>query len=165
MSKIILGIDPGYDRCGVSVLDASQGIGNEKLIFSNCIETSKQDDYYKRMEQVLDEIENVIQIYKPNILAIENLFFNKNQKTATKISEIRGAIIYLALKYKLQIKEFTPLQIKVATTGAGRADKQAVYEILPKIIKIDKKIELDDEFDAIACAITCSAHIKNTKEI
>jgi len=158
MSKIILGVDPGYDRCGVSVLDASSGVGNEELIFSVCVETSKKDTYYKRLKQVLDEIESVIQTYKPNILAIENLFFNKNQKTVTKISEIRGAIIYLALKHKMQIQEFTPLQIKVATTGAGRADKKAVYEMLPKIIKIKKEIKLDDEFDAIACALTCSAH-------
>ena len=158
MTRIILGVDPGYDRCGVSVLDATSGVGNENLLFSDCIETSKKNTYYERFKQVLDEIEGVIQIYKPNTLAIENLFFNKNQKTVTKISEIRGAIIYLALKHKMQVQEFTPLQIKVATTGAGRADKKAVYEMLPKIIKIEKKIKLDDEFDAIACALTCSAH-------
>ncbi len=156
MSKIIVGIDPGYDRCGVAVIDASAGVGNEELLFSTCIETNKQDDYYNRLEKVGTEVSEILKRYNVDIFAIESLFFNKNQKTATKISELKGILLFLAQKQKLNIFEYTPLQIKMAITGMGRADKRAVYELLPKLIKINKKIKLDDEFDAIACALTAS---------
>ena len=157
----ILAIDPGYDRCGVAIVDA-HSVGGEVLVFSDCIETKKSDSYYARLKQVLDAVDTLADLHKPNIFAIENLFFNTNQKTASKVSEVRGALLYLAMKKGLEIKEFTPLQIKLAVAGNGRADKRAVYEILPKLIKIDKKIKLDDEFDAIACALTASA-LRNAK--
>ncbi len=152
----VIAIDPGYDRCGVAILDA-KAIGEEQLIFSTCIQTDKKDSYYKRLKQIIDSVEEIINLNNPDFFAIENLFFNKNQKTATKVAETRGALLALALKQNLEIMEFTPLQIKLATTGNGRADKRAVYEILPHLLKIDKEIKLDDEFDAIACAITASA--------
>ncbi len=152
----ILGIDPGYDRCGVAVLEASS-VGSERLTFSHCIETNKKDDYHKRLFDVTSQVKQIIELYKPDLFAIENLFFNTNQKTATKISEIRGTLLYLALEKNIKILELTPLQIKLAVAGNGRADKKAVYEILPKLIKIEKNIKLDDEFDAIACALTASA--------
>jgi crossover junction endodeoxyribonuclease RuvC len=156
-TKLILGIDPGYDRCGVCIVDKSKGLGNEVLVFSDCIETDRKDNFYKRLFHVLENIEQIILIYKPDTLAIEKLYFNTNQKTATNVSEIRGAIIYLALKFNLKIKEYTPLQIKSAITSSGKADKRALYEMIPRLIKINKKIKLDDEFDAIATALTCSA--------
>ncbi len=152
MQKKVLGVDPGYDRCGIAIIEKKEN--KEELIFSDCIETSKNNDYYFRFQQVIESIENLIEKEKPDVLAIENVFFNKNQKTSSKISEIRGAIIYLALKNKIKVNEYTPLQIKLAVTGNGRADKKSIYTLLPKLIKINKKIKLDDEFDAIACALT-----------
>ena len=154
----ILAIDPGYDRCGVAVLEKHEN--KERLIFSHCIQTNKKDDFYTRIAEITDFIEKIIQEYKPDILAIEKLYFNTNQKTAILVAQTSGAIISLALKNKMQIFEYTPLQIKIATTGSGRASKKELYEFLPKLIKIDKKIKLDDEYDAIACALTCSASEK-----
>ncbi len=160
MQKNILAIDPGYDRCGVAVLDVSSGVGKESLVFSDCIETDKKLAFEDRLYEVVSCIEELIQAHKPDVFAIETLFFNTNQKTATKVSEVRGALLYLAKKYNLQIEEFTPLQIKVATTNSGRATKKEVYEMVKRLVKIEKSIKLDDEFDAIACALTCSASIR-----
>ncbi len=156
----ILAVDPGYDRCGLAVLDAPS-VGSESLLYSSCVQTNKKDTYYLRIKQILKEAEELINLHKPSHLAIEKLFFNSNQKTASQVSEVRGAFLFLALKENLEILEFTPLQIKLAVTGNGRADKKAIYEILPKLIKIGKEIKLDDEYDAIACALTASAMRKN----
>jgi len=156
MQKLILAVDPGYDRCGVAIVDASAGVGSEKLVFSHCIETDKKKDFYQRLLDIADFAEALMKKYDITHFAIEKLFFNTNQKTASKVSEVRGVLLYLARKYELTILEYTPLQIKLAITGNGRADKRAVYEMLPKIIKIEKNIKLDDEFDAIACGLTAS---------
>jgi len=87
-------------------------------------------------------------------MAIENLFFNSNQKTALKVSEARGIIMYQALSGGLKVFEYTPLQIKIAITGYGRGDKKQVTDMLHHLIKIDKKIKYDDEYDAIAVGLT-----------
>jgi len=158
MQKNIIAIDPGYDRCGVAVIDVSTG--KEKLIFSDCIETDKKNDFVDRLYKVVSSVDTVIKLYNPCVFAMETLFFNTNQKTASKVSEVRGALLYLAKKHNLKIEEFTPLQIKVATTNSGRATKKEVYDMVQRLIKIDKKIKLDDEFDAIACALTCSASVR-----
>jgi len=160
MRKIILGIDPGYDRCGFAVIDASEGINKEKIIFSDCINTDRNKVFVERLFDVSNTIEDVIKTYKPDIFAIETLFFNTNQKTASKVYETRGALMYLAKKHNLEIFEYTPLQIKVAITNSGRATKREIYEMLPRLIKISKKIKYDDEFDAIACALTCAVTVK-----
>ncbi len=156
-NKTVLAIDPGYDRCGFAVL--SYGV-EEKLLESGCIETDKKDSFYSRLLFVLEEIEKIIKRGDIDELAIENLFFNTNQKTASKVAELRGAVLYLAAKNKLDIYEYTPLQIKQAVTSSGRADKKAVYTMVNSLLKIDKNIKLDDEYDAIACALTHSASSK-----
>ncbi len=157
----VLAVDPGYDRCGLAVLDAPS-VGSEILLYSTCVQTNKKDSYYLRLKQILDKANQLINKHKPSHLAIEKLFFNSNQKTASQVSEVRGAFIYLAIKENLEILEFTPLQIKLAVAGNGRADKKAIYDILPKLIDIEKEIKLDDEYDAIACALTASVMRNNS---
>ena len=148
----VIGIDPGYDRLGVSIIE--QINGKEKLLFSSTIQTSSKDKFIKRMYQLGVELERIIKEYKPNFFAIEKLYFNSNQKTATNVSEVRGALIFLALQNNLEVFEYTPLQIKVAITGQGRADKKQVIFMVDRLIKINKKIKYDDEYDAIACGLT-----------
>ncbi|MBT3283016.1 crossover junction endodeoxyribonuclease RuvC [bacterium] len=154
----ILSIDPGYERVGIAILEkTSNGSGGEELIYSDCFKTSKELSFIERLELVGQEVERVIEKYKPEGFAIEKLFFNTNQKTATNVSEVRGALIYIALKNKLKVFEYTPLQIKVAVAGDGHGDKQQVVAMVKNLIKIEKEIKYDDEYDAIAVGLTCSA--------
>jgi len=152
MKTRVLGIDPGYERLGVAVVEKENG--REKLIFSETIKTSPKRDFKDRLFEIGEEVQKIIDEYKPENLAIEKLFFNTNQKTATNVSEIRGMLLYIAQKNKMDIYEYTPLQIKVAITGQGRADKKQIMFMLERLIKIEKEIKYDDEFDAIAVALT-----------
>ena len=157
----ILSIDPGYERVGIAVLEkVSAGTGNEQLIYSNCFKTEKGLPFLERLELVGKEVERVIKKHKPNAFAIEKLFFNTNQKTATMVSEVRGALIYIALKNKLKVFEYTPLQIKVAVCGDGHGDKKQVISMIKHLIKIEREIRHDDEYDAIAVGLTCFASEK-----
>ena len=154
----ILSIDPGYERVGIAILEkTSNGSGGEELIYSDCFKTSKELSFIERLELVGQEVERVIEKYKPEGFAIEKLFFNTNQKTATNVSEVRGALIYIALKNRLKVFEYTPLQIKVAVAGDGHGDKEQVIAMVKNLIKIEKEIKYDDEYDAIAVGLTCSA--------
>ncbi|HIP21948.1 MAG TPA: crossover junction endodeoxyribonuclease RuvC [Candidatus Pacebacteria bacterium] len=159
----VLAIDPGYERLGVAVIEKENG--KEKLIFSDTFKTSKKDEFIDRMFQIGQEVEKVIEKYQPEFFTIEKLFFNNNQKTATNVSEVRGALIYIALKNKMKVYEYTPLQIKAAVTGQGRADKKQVMFMMDRLIKIDKEIEYDDEYDAIACGLTFFAYYREGLEL
>lgn len=152
----ILGIDPGYERLGIAVIEKSAS-GKEALLNSDCFKTPKTEFFEQRLFSVGSEIDRVIQKYSVTAFAIENLFFNTNQKTALKVSEVRGALTYIALSHKLLFFEYTPLQIKNAITGYGRSDKKQIIDMLPHLIEIKKDIKHDDEYDAIAVALTCSA--------
>ena len=158
----ILSIDPGYERVGISILEKiSNGSGGEKLIYSDCFKTSAELPFLERLQLVGDEVERVIKKHKPSVFAIEKLFFNTNQKTATMVSEVRGALIYIALKNKIKVYEYTPLQIKVAVCGDGHGDKKQVVAMVKNLIKIEKEIKYDDEYDAIAVGLTCFASERN----
>jgi crossover junction endodeoxyribonuclease RuvC len=149
----ILAIDPGYERVGVAILEKVSG-QKEVLLFSECIQTDKKLEHSERLFRIKTELEKIIKKYKPEYLAIENLFFSKNQKTALLVSEARGAILVTAKSHGLEVSEFTPNSIKVAVTGYGKSDKKTIINFLPKLIQINKKIKHDDEFDAIATGIT-----------
>ena len=154
----ILSIDPGYERVGIAILEKTlAGSGGEEFIYSNCFKTLKELPFIERLELVGQEVERVIEKYKPTAFAIEKLFFNTNQKTATNVSEVRGALIYIALKNKLKVFEYTPLQIKVAVAGDGHGDKKQVISMVKNLIKLEKEIKYDDEYDAIAVGLTCFA--------
>ena len=104
-----------------------------------------------------EEVEKIIKKYKPEVLAIEKLYFTTNQKTVMGVSEARGAIIYCASHLGLKICEYTPPQIKVAVTGYGKADKSMVMNMVPKLINMNIPTNSDDELDAIAVGLTCLA--------
>ena len=110
-----------------------------------------------RLKNIGQELEIIIKKYKPKALSIEKLYFTTNQKTAMNVAEARGTIIYICAKNNLQIYEYTPPQIKIAVTGYGKASKEMVMSMVPKLINIKKEIKSDDEIDAIAIGLTCLA--------
>lgn len=160
MGVRILGIDPGFDRLGISILDKENT--RETLVFSTCITTSKKDSFEKRLVSIGKELEDIISRYAPDELAIETIFFTQNQKTIITVAEVRGLCIYLAHKVGVRLFEYSPPQIKLAIAGHGKATKEDIAIMVPKILKQPLLIDaLDDEIDAIAIALTHSANRNN----
>lgn len=145
----ILAIDPGYERLGVAVLEKKQG-AKETLLYSCCIRTPATDSFDQRILTIGLEVEKIIAEFQPEGLAIENLFLSNNQKTAMRVAEVRGLILYLAAKNSMIIGEMTPLQIKLAVTGDGKSSKNQMIKMVHLLIKTKNKKMLDDEYDAIA---------------
>ena len=156
----IIAIDPGLERVGIAILDKERG-GKETLVFSECFKTKSSLSLSERLNLIGGHLNETILEYRPEALAIESLFFTTNQKTAMVVSQARGVIIYEGAKNKLLIYEYTPLQIKVAVTGYGKATKTQVDSMVQKLITISKKIKSDDEMDAVAIGLTCFACIRN----
>ncbi|NBV76910.1 crossover junction endodeoxyribonuclease RuvC [bacterium] len=154
----VLAIDPGFGRCGFAVVDRVNG--KEKWINSMCVETSSKLDFYARLAGVANECSRLITEFKPDTIALEKLFVSNNQKTAMNVAEVRGALIYVAHEAGLPIYEYTPMQVKAAVTGWGGSDKTAVSRLLHALLKIDKKVLLDDEYDAIGIAVTHLASVR-----
>lgn len=155
----VIGVDPGYDKFGVAVLEKNGG--SDILLYSDCIRTSPKLPLSERIFLIGSEFEKIIKKYNPKALAIEKLFFTTNQKTAMGVSEVKGVATYIAKTNGLKIFEYTPLQIKMAMVGYGKADKNQVSKMVPLLIKnfndFKKKKTEDDEFDACAIALTCLA--------
>jgi crossover junction endodeoxyribonuclease RuvC len=154
----IISIDPGYERMGVAIIDKKGQ--KEELVFSECFKTSAKIPHEERLRLIGGEVERVIKEYGPTAMAIENLFFKTNAKTAMHVSEARGVMLYEASKNNLEVKEFTPIAIKVAVTGYGKSEKGQVTEMVKRLIKINKVIKYDDEFDAIAVGLTYFACVR-----
>ncbi|PSO46471.1 MAG: crossover junction endodeoxyribonuclease RuvC [Parcubacteria group bacterium SW_4_46_8] len=151
----VISIDPGYGRCGVAIVEKS-GANDETLLYSDCIETSQNNDFHTRLGELGNEIERLVEQYQPDACSIETLYFNSNQKTAMKVAQVRGMIAYIAESAGLNVFEYTPSQIKNAVTGYGKSDKRQVITMLEQLIDISKEIQYDDEYDAIAVGITCA---------
>lgn len=151
----VIAIDPGYDRLGVAVLEYQNG--NEYLLYSACIESSRSDSLPDRLLTVGDAFLQVIETYEPDTFAVETLFFNKNVKTAIGVAEARGALVYIAKSAGCVMYEFSPQQIKNAVTGYGKSDKKAVIDMVCRLVKGAPTKALDDEYDAIAVGVTCLA--------
>lgn len=148
----VLAIDPGYGRCGIAVVE--KGEGKEVLLYSACIETPTTMEFADRLRMVIDAFERAILAHAPRAVAMERLFFTNNQKTAMRVAEVRGAVISSAAAAGLTVHEYGPGEIKSATTGDGRADKKQVAAMVKMLVKIDQSVRLDDEYDAIAIALT-----------
>jgi crossover junction endodeoxyribonuclease RuvC len=156
----ILGIDPGYGRLGLAIIDKPQK-GKESVIYSDCFETSKDEDIGKRLLQIGTEVGRVLDEYSPEAMAIESLFITKNQKTAMRVSEARGIIMYEAYKRAISVHEYSPMQIKLAITSDGTSDKDRMIKMVHLLVKLPERIRIDDELDAIAIALTHSALAKH----
>lgn len=151
--KKILGIDPGYGRMGWAIIK-----GNE-LLEAGCVQTSKDKPHEERLKTVGREFAGILKKHKPDVLAIEKLFLNTNHKTALKVAETRGVILYLASA--LPIREFSPPEVKLAICGYGRADKKQVEKMARAIFKINHELK-DDALDAIAIAFTASGKLSTS---
>jgi len=148
----VLAIDPGFDRVGVAILEGTSS--KQALLFSECISTNKKETHAERIKQIGIEIRKVIKDWSPEYLAIEKLFFNQNTTSAIRVAEARGVIIYEASLASLTISEYSPQEIKIATTGYGKAAKNEVETMVMKLLEIKILPKLDDEVDAIAVGIT-----------
>lgn len=155
----ILGIDPGFERLGIAILEKTKS-SKEEVLFSVCFKTDKNLEFAQRLKLIGVEVKRVIKKYKPEILAIESLFSNTNQKTVMHVSEARGVVIYESINANLKIFEATPPQIKLAVAGDGRADKNQIIKMVKMLVKIDNTKMSDDELDAIAIALTANAYLK-----
>lgn len=151
----ILGIDPGYAIAGWGVVSKEKH--SLKFIGAGCIVTPKEMPHAERLRYLSEQVEKLIKQYHPAVLAVEELFFFKNLKTALKVAEARGVILAMAMKHTLVIKEFTPLQIKQAVTSYGRADKTQMQKMVKVILNLPAIIRPDDAADAVAAAITCAS--------
>lgn len=152
----ILALDPGYDRLGIAVLERVSG--KEILLFSTCILTDKNAELTDRLLHIGNAVSECLLLHSPNAVAIETLFFNKNIKTGIGVAQVRGIIIYLAKCAGCTVYEFGPQEIKVAVTGYGKSDKNAVIDMVKRLVKNAPTKALDDEYDAIAVGITALAH-------
>ena len=157
----ILGIDPGYERLGVAVLEKNKGEQREKVLFSECFKTSAKLEFSERLNLIGEEVRTIIKKYKPEVLSIETLFLTTNHKTVMRVAEARGVVIYEASRAGLKIFEASPPQIKIATTGYGKSDKAQIIKMVKMLVKMDNSKTSDDELDAIAIALTAFAHIRN----
>lgn len=153
----VLGVDPGYERLGVAILE-KQPKKKEDLLFSDCIRTSPKDDFSDRLFSLSQEFERLIKEYQPEQLAIEGLFFTTNKKTAMRVAEVRGVLIYLAKKAGLEVFEYNPLSIKTALTGYGKATKSQVDAMVRQLVTLGDDKKIDDEMDAIAVGLTHIAY-------
>jgi len=152
---IILGIDPGYAIVGVGIIEYK---GNKfRTIDYNAITTDAGVPTPARLKKIYDELNLYIKKYKPDAIAVEELFFNTNQKTAIHVAQARGVIIIAAVNNEIELFEYTPLQIKQAVTGYGRADKKQIQQMVKMFLGLNAVPKPDDVADALAVAI-CHAH-------
>ena len=147
----ILGIDPGFDRLGFGVVEMRGA--DVSWVAHGCLQTSKADDYSLRLQQVRDEMKRVIEEYKPVAVAVEQLFFSNNAKTAMKVGMARGVVLLAIQDAGLPLVEITPNQVKNGLTGWGGADKKQVQEMVMRTLKLKEIPKPDDAADALAIAI------------
>ena len=137
---------------GVAVMEA------ERVLYSDCLRTSAKLPFTKRLGILGKEIEKLLAKWHPQTMALEEVFFAKNQKTAARVAEVRGMLLYIASRANIKIFQFTPLQIKVAIAGDGTADKTRMTKMVTLLAKLKHTPKLDDEYDAIGIGLTACAH-------
>ena len=152
---IILGIDPGLAIVGWGVIEHSGS--HFKVLGYGAIETPAGIPTEQRLNMIYDGIKTLIETYHPDHIAVEELFFNTNITTGIKVAEARGVIIMCAYKMGVKIFEYTPLQVKQAVVGFGRAEKKQVITMVTMLLGLQKPPKPDDTADALAIAI-CHAH-------
>ena len=150
----ILGIDPGTAITGWAIVENGLSVKNKiKCVEYGAIRTPAGLDMTLRLKDLYDELIELVDIYKPEQVAIEDLFFFKNQKTVIKVGQARGVIIVAAANSGLEVFSYTPLQVKQAVTGYGRAEKKQIQEMVKLIVGLKEIPKPDDAADAIAVGI------------
>lgn len=152
---IILGIDPGYGTIGYGVIEKNKN--KLTAIDYGVITTPKDKPIADRLEMIYDAMNLIIDKFKPDEIALEELFFNTNITTGIKVAQARGVLLLCAIKACGKLYEYTPLMVKQALTGEGRADKRQVQYMVKTLLKLAKEPKPDDAADALAVAI-CHAN-------
>jgi crossover junction endodeoxyribonuclease RuvC len=147
----ILGIDPGTATTGWAVVEEKNK--NPRLVACGCVNTSKIYSDAERLVEIGKDIQALLKKYKPAEAAIEDIFFFKNLKTAVTVAQARGVILYEIKKNKIPLFAYTPLQVKQALTGYGRAEKKQIQIMVKNILKLQCAPKPDDAADAVAIAI------------
>jgi crossover junction endodeoxyribonuclease RuvC len=150
----IIGIDPGTGILGFGVIDVRSG--KTKLVTAGVIITPAHTPLADRLEEIYVELTNIIAETKPDMMAIEQLFFAKNVTTAMSVAHARGVAMLTGKQAKLRIEEYTPMQIKLSLTGYGKADKKQVQEMVRVQLGLKEVPQPDDCADALAAAIMCA---------
>ena len=159
---VIIGLDPGIAILGYGVIEYK---GNKfKVIDYGAITTEPKYTFPERLKILYDELSELLDKYDPEVVAIEELFFNKNVKTAIAVGQARGVQVLAAINKGVELYEYTPLQVKQGVVGYGRAQKKQVQEMVKILLNLEKIPKPDDVADALAVAI-CHAHSGNFKDI
>ncbi len=155
----ILGIDPGTGILGFGVIDVGAQ-GKAQLVDAGVIRTPVKEDDAVRLQTIFEELGDIITQNKPTIMAVEKLFFARNVTTAMTVAQARGVVLLLGQQHGMKLYEFTPMQIKQAITGYGKADKKQMQEMVKTILGLKAIPKPDDAADALAAAITCSMNVR-----
>ncbi len=155
----ILGIDPGYAIVGYGVVDYSKN--RFAVVGYGAITTSPKSRFENRLMDIYNDMLEILEKYKPDRLSIEKLYFNTNSTTAIDVAQARGVIVLAAIQKGVEIHEYTPLQVKQAVTGYGRAEKHQVMEMVKSLLSLKAVPKPDDTADALAIAI-CDGHYSDS---
>lgn len=159
----ILGIDPGLAIVGYSILDYDGK--NTCLLHSGSIQTKKEDSESARLFEIFNDITSIVEKYKPDVCAIEKLFFFRNYTTVMPVAHARGVILTVLEQHKIPIYEYTPIEVKQTLTGYGRADKKDVERMVKISLGVDNLPSLDDTVDSIAIAISYTRSINAFEDL
>ena len=155
----ILGIDPGTGILGFGVIDVDKS-SKMKLVDAGVIRTPVHEDDSVRLLTIFNELKSIINEFKPEVMSVEKLFFARNVTTAMTVSQARGIVLLLGMQHELELHEFTPMQIKQAVTGYGKADKKQIQEMVRVLLQLKEIPKPDDAADALAAAICCSMTLR-----
>lgn len=154
----IIGIDPGTGILGFGVIDVKNG--KTMLVDAGVIRTPVKEDDAVRLHTIYDELSDIIAQTKPDMMSVEKLFFARNVTTAMTVSQARGVVLLCAKQAGLGIAEYTPMQIKQAITGYGKADKKQMQEMVKVILGLSEIPKPDDAADALAAALTYAQSVR-----
>lgn len=147
----ILGIDPGTGILGFGIIESSKG--EVQIVDAGVIRTPVKEDDAVRLQTIYEELTDIITQSKPTEMSVEKLFFSQNVTTAMTVSQARGVVLLCGMQNQMKISEYTPLQIKQALTGYGRADKKQIQEMVKVLLKLKEIPKPDDCADALAAAL------------
>ena len=147
----ILGLDPGIATVGFGIVDTEKN--RQKLVNCGVITTPAHTPLTSRLDQIYTDLEELIGIYRPDAMAVEELFFNTNITTGISVAQGRGVVLLCAFRAGVSIYEYTPLQVKQAVVGYGRAEKKQVQEMVKRILSLSEVPKPDDAADAVALAL------------
>jgi crossover junction endodeoxyribonuclease RuvC len=159
--EIVIGIDPGTATTGYGVVEIQAD--QIRYVAHGCITTPAKTDLYLRLDTISKAVAKLIKEHKPSRMAVEEIYFFKNISSAVSVAHARGVVLQTATNHKVKVIGYTPLQVKQALTGYGKADKQQIQKMVKMILGMKDIAKPDDAADALAIAITC-AHSSRLEE-